>query len=89
MYKVQCDTCGLSINSEFDYICPDFTTKKHKPPLGVIREFNFERERILDLTRALHVYVEDYRQDEHLIVWVDELKERLIKWNSMENKIKE
>ncbi len=58
-----------------------------KPPLGIIPEYYFERSRIQDLARAIHEYAEDCRQGENLVQWVDELKERVLKWNRLTEKI--
>ena len=58
----------------------------HKPPLGVIPEYYYERSRIQELSRAIFEYAGDCRQCEKMVLWAEELKERITKWNTLSDK---
>jgi hypothetical protein len=60
---------------------------KKKPPLGIMPEFFYERQRIQDICRAIHEYVGETIQDDLLIKWSDELRERIIKYNNLRIKL--
>ena len=92
--------CGIYEKGEMDktYVCKywdminnnNFQKKDdeiQKPPLGVMPEFFYERERILELIRAIRDYVGATKQGDHLEKWADELKERVLKYNKFESKL--
>jgi len=58
-----------------------------KPPLGIMPEIFYEKLRIQDLCRVLHEYTNELIQGEHLEIWANELRERIIKYNKMNKKI--
>jgi hypothetical protein len=48
-----------------------------KPPIGVQPEYLYERERIMELTRAISDHVDICLQGDYLPRWADELKKRI------------
>jgi len=58
-----------------------------KPPLGVMPKFFFERNRILDLTRAIHERVSEDMQDLVLLRWAHELGIRIEEYIKIKDKL--
>lgn len=61
---------------------------KSKPPLGVMPESIFEKQRVKELSRALYEYIDAGNEDYDMLVkWSEELQDRLqnLKFDTEEN----
>lgn len=54
-----------------------------KPPLGIMPEFFWKRQRILELCRAINDYINECIQDSCIEKWTEELNKMVKEYNNM------